>query len=738
MKDKMKKCSLKNRFFFALLVFFVVASVLFLSSCANLMQGKIKGDILEYESLSSVVKSGSYSKVLSTPTQVNATQNEFNSKIVLSWNSVDKAEYYTIERCVVDSTAVTDDYIPDESEFSVVCEYTDECVYDDYIYKNIEPSYNASEYKNRYYYRVSAYAENYETSDASSCDVYGTLFAATSEIEATCGTSLSDISVTWNKVSGASYYKVFQSDNPTGTYTQVGITQAPSIKVDIATKYQGVEFYYKVQAVNSSGYTTVNSAYAMGYAKEDGAPSAPTVTTECKGTTTDSITVSWNEITDDENTVYYAVYKKSSANSQKECLSSKTTATTITDDDVSPNVEYYYTVVAFFEKTEEVDGSSTTKNVKSEESKRCTAYLLSAPKNVFVENSSSGRTVMFQSALGYEENSDYSYNIYSYDTLSAATSATSSSRGTLLKTCSASELILNSSGYYEVTVNSDECNFARITTVKGAVESDLSDTAAPSPIAAKSVSASKAENVGVFTANSNGILPVKITWTASNDAYAFRVYRSTKAASGYTEITSSPILADGSSSYSFIDANSTAKVYTPYYYRVLTLNSLEKGTNYSTSDWGYGALTAEQYLIEYNKTIIRSQKKLPVGSTSTQTCNGDKSGTCLYDASGAVSLSPYIIMKYTNYADFTTVDGDGVTRYNFYLNGNTDTSITNVSSRSGHMAGTMVSTNAWYTGSIKYDNLQIVSSAAGGGYYTVTVTGFSSEQVDWLIGQIGW
>ena len=114
------------------------------------MQGKIEGDLKVYESLSSVAKSGSTSKVLDTPSQVNATQNEFNSKIIVSWNDVDNREYFIVERCIADMTTLSADYVPDESEFSVICEYTNDLSYVDDIFLILSSLGDARDLKSYY------------------------------------------------------------------------------------------------------------------------------------------------------------------------------------------------------------------------------------------------------------------------------------------------------------------------------------------------------------------------------------------------------------------------------------------------------------------------------------------------------------------------------------------------------------------------------------------------------------
>lgn len=222
--------------------------------------------------------------------------------------------------------------------------------------------------------------------------------------------------------------------------------------------------------------------------------------------------------------------------------------------------------------------------------------------------------------------------------------------------------------------------------------------------------------------------------------------------------------------------------------------------------WGYGAITREQWFREYNREVATSQAKLvlmhksndldKVGSETIYAylpVNGNV-GTLGYKAAVA-GLGAEITMPYTNYADHTIVSNDKLLGFYFIVNGNTDTT-SNMSANGNmhettqcyHLDDLKVSPSTTYTfkdvnnkdggdktytgeifdyaskksykieketylfqgmypGYAIYNNLQIKSGAAGGGYYLVATYELdrkdsksgtvilAEDKVDWLVGE---
>ena len=142
---------------------------------------------------------------------------------------------------------------------------------------------------------------------------------------------------------------------------------------------------------------------------------------------------------------------------------------------------------------------------------------------------------------------------------------------------------------------------------------------------------------------------------------------------------------------------------------------------------------------------MNSQKKLTLMHKSndmdklgSETVNGTLSGTLYYNAE-VKGIGAAITMKYTNYADFY-INNDSAEGYYFFINGNTDTEAN--MSGNGTMHKSTTSTGM-YPGIADYENLQIKSGAAGGGYYKVTTKDlngniiFTNSQVNWTVGEEG-
>ena len=239
-------------------------------------------------------------------------------------------------------------------------------------------------------------------------------------------------------------------------------------------------------------------------------------------------------------------------------------------------------------------------------------------------------------------------------------------------------------------------------------------------------------------------------------------------------------------SLEYIDKYDSAKSGIFYYYKVISVNSLgqgKKGNNpeedlafadgkslKSVKCLGYGALTADQWFREYNKTVMNSQKKLtymhkPVDTDKLgkETVYGNFGGTLGYDAH-LKGLGAEIIMPYKDYVDYRVSTNSELiaepakaeailtlTDY-FLLNGNNDT--TSNMSGNGSMSGT-VKCQGMYPGTVNYGTLEIKAGAAGGGCYGLdtfdldgnmlnVITNMDRDkkisdkhEVHWLVGEEG-
>lgn len=717
-------------------------STMALTSCADLFESRISmltnGNI---SNLTSLVVPEVTIDQLDAPAQIFVSQAESSTKINISWSKVDGATSYYLERAVSTAKDVNGRFIcPEESEFKPMpIKRIYATSYEDTILTN--PSYSSEEYSYGYFYRVCA--ENprlkYESSEYKLSEV-AYLLAPPSGVKASRGESTTNIKVTWNKVPGAKYYDIYYSESDTGSgaqyITTINANQNWYNDV-VANSLKGKDLYYSVYAKTSAN-TSVSSALALGYTLQEGAPPQVTgvVVENSRGNTTDKITIKWNPAGDFD----YAVYRTSSKDASFTLLRKDGKTNSFTDSKaLKPNIYYYYQIQAF-----KVEGDTKVKGPFSDsgtESKTpAEAFLLVPPSNITVMKNkldASRCTITFPPVIGskdYSQDSgltsdynNYTYVIYGCDTADGAfTEVGSFDDSTLSK---------DANGNYSIPITTR--NYYKVTTKNGSAESNESEVCAPAPFAASNLECSRAANVG-GDANINGVLPVKITWASPKNDVAeggYYVYRSTNPDSGFKKITDEALMTT-----SFIDNYDAAKAGVYYYYKVLSLNSLGQGSNYTDAVVGYGALTADQYMREYNKTVMASQKKLKLmhiaddmKKLGKETINGKICGTLSYNAA-IDGLGARILMHYTDYAEFYA-NGDAANGYYFFLNGDTNTSAS--MDASGNMDG-IVTIQGMYPGSISYNNIKIKGGGAAGGSYGIKREGFDGQiEVDWKVGEEG-
>ena len=262
---------------------------------------------------------------------------------------------------------------------------------------------------------------------------------------------------------------------------------------------------------------------------------------------------------------------------------------------------------------------------------------------------------------------------------------------------------------------------------------------AESPVPLK-LEASRAGNTGSHSPNSLGVYPVRLRWqkpAVQDEIRGYHVYRSTKEDSGFERISPEPVEKESGGFFTFIDNNPSAVPGKIFYYRVSLLDSGGGASRFSETVAGYGALSHERYMREYNKTIKSSHQKLTYmnkpGTTSklgSEQKEGSISGSISYQARIA-GLGGRVIIQYDRYADFY-IDNTSALGPCFVLTGNMNTSAS--MNQSGTMDGT-VHISGMYPGRVYYDKVQIKNGMAGGGTYGVEPDGFPRAELSWTVGE---
>lgn len=791
---------------FAPHAFFVAASLLLkfvlfgfclaFVSCANIFQDKVAMSRSGASAtLGAFFVGGETIENLDTPSEIHVSLYEFKDKIRISWSPVKHARYYVLERAVVTEKSESGDWVtPDESEYEPLersnfiegTSFTDIVISGD---ENDPLDCENKKYGYVYFYRVRA--ENpmlgYDESEPA-ISSYGALLPPPSGTKATAGESEKYIEVTWTKSLGASRYEIYRSENEDGTNsTKVGtVTSDRAEYIDEnVSSYSGKDLFYTVRAISSeTKETSVASPVALGYTLVPGAPGAVKEVRVKKGhgDNAKSIEIEWDSIEESgDDGITYTVYRSSSESSTMKKLGAQSSPYKDSKD-LKPNVYYYYYVqTSKVEKKDENDKEGTVlKGPMSksgpDDASPAEGFILSAPSTVEVKKIR-GETeylISFTPVIGDENFSNKTKAKYNnnYEYVVLGDNNQSGSFSNEVKRFSSSNLEF-ANGKYSAKVSPR--NFYKMKVEYGKEGSAQTAVAAPAPYEAQYVYVTRAQMVEDYSkytpatttsttepgTNSNGVHAVKITWKApEGGAHSYNIYRSEKLESGFRKITDSEILDTGKDEYEYIDRNNAAKPGSIYYYKVLSLNSLGQGVEYSEIDaptlengiiktknadgsacgrgWGWGALSAWQYMREERKTVESSQKKLKLmhkpnnlDKVGSETINGDISGTLSYNAK-VEGLGARITMPYKNYADSYIGKNPSLGIY-FLFNGDTNT--TSNMSANGNMDGT-VTCSGMYPGKVIYNNVEIKGGAAGGGTYGVIRDGIDSSaiQVDWKAG----
>ena len=689
-------------------------------SCADVFQPKLDIDSGSSKAmLKDFITNPNAPVVLTAPAQIWVDKAVSTSKISISWSKVYGADYYRIYRSfapIVSGKSTP----PAEDTYELLASvygttYTDDKIILDTGNDPDKKGYMYTEFFRHYYYKVVGVLAGTEEEGPMSSAGNGYLLAPVTSIKASTGTSSETITVSWDAVVGAARYKVYRSteEDGTGASTLASVTR-PGFIDNIAPANQGTEYYYYVRSVNNSNQESVDSPLAMGFALKEGAAPAPKEVTASKNAFGDKIRVEWEAVPG--NGVTYAVYRNSTSSSQLVPVNSASPGDTFVEDSsVNPNEQYVYYV-------QSITGGGTEDEVKSSFSSDVlssgevaelslevphTGYLLSPPRNplavaVMESDGSAYTKITFDPPLGEDDSFTYEmeYSVSgeegSFEALSISYTQTDNGGFEAIDTA-------NSTGFYRFRSKKAEN-----------IRSGYSEIIETSPLPVTRVSYRKLGGANV-TPNANEIYPVEISWETVTGAKGYMVYRSTEKDKGFKPISGKV------SELSFTDASLTV-VGTVYYYKVLSLNSKDVGAFAEQSGMVscYGWLSPRGFFRTMEKTTLSSQKKLTLMNKANnmdklgkESINGKISGSLSYNASVA-GLGAEIFMHYTNYCDFLSTTGNP----QMILDGDTNT-VSNMSAN-GTMNGT-VTVTGMYRGTVNYGNIKIVSGAAGGGHYSVTV-----------------
>ncbi|MCS7461000.1 bacterial Ig-like domain-containing protein [Paenibacillus doosanensis] len=163
--------------------------------------------------------------------------------------------------------------------------------------------------------------------------------AVPANVKATAGDG--QVTLSWNTVTGATYYNVYRSDLENGTYVQVGssVTDATYVNNGLTN---GTTYYYQVTAVNPSGESKRSAIVSATPQQSILAPAAPTGLKATGGYY--SVSLSW---TGSAGASGYHIYQSTAADGAFSKVASTVTEAAYTLTGLNAKTAYYYKVTAW-------------------------------------------------------------------------------------------------------------------------------------------------------------------------------------------------------------------------------------------------------------------------------------------------------------------------------------------------------------------------------------------------------
>ncbi len=323
----------------------------------------------------------------------------------------------------------------------------------------------------------------------------------------------SSVKLTWDKVKGATSYRLYRADTATGTKSM--IKAVTTCYATDTTVKAGGRYYYYVAAYDSTDselgpYSAAKRVTALG---------APTISSATIGT--NSIKLSWNSVA---GATSYRLYRATSSTGTK-TLVKTVTSTSATDTTAVKGTMYYYFVAAFDNNTSTLSKYSASKY----------AGILTAPKITSLSTTASSVTVNWSSVNGAT-----SYRLYRANTETGTKTLIKAVTGTSATDTTAKS---GSSYYYFVAAYSNK------TSTLSAYSS------------AKSVTVLAVPTIASIDGSSGDVV---VNFNAVNGATSYRLYRATSSTGSKTLIKA--VTGTSVTDTTAVDGNT-------YYYFVAAYNS---------------------------------------------------------------------------------------------------------------------------------------------------------------------
>ncbi|MBS3964173.1 MAG: hypothetical protein KGZ80_06710 [Methylomonas sp.] len=251
-------------------------------------------------------------------TGVAASQATYYDKVTVSWSSVVDAASYDVYRSPSAG-----------SRGSVISTDLTVLSYDDTVATG----------GNHYFYTVVAKNATGSSPDSAQAEGWGKLPATINTLDATQGTVINAVQLSWSPVQDAISYKIYRSTVPGGTLALL----SSSVTTDYtdATTGAGTAYYYKVTALVGTVEGQAGNE-ATGWGKQPAPPQVSGVSAS-QGTYYDKVTVTWSTVT---GALTYDVYRSSTAGTKGNTVATDLTGNSYDDGTATGGTHYFYTIVA--------------------------------------------------------------------------------------------------------------------------------------------------------------------------------------------------------------------------------------------------------------------------------------------------------------------------------------------------------------------------------------------------------